>query len=90
MRKRINSSVEQGNIRILYIGIISVSVEIKWLKWKRKAHYDFINHTIGNRLTEQPKSFWSYIKLMRTENIGITTHELKQNYVPLIKRKQIH
>ena len=36
-----------------------------------KAHYNYINHTIGDRLTEQPKSLWSYAKLMRIENIGI-------------------
>ena len=37
------------------------------------AHYDYINHMIGDRLTEQPMSFWSYIKLMQTENIGMPT-----------------
>ena len=39
----------------------------------QKAHYNYINHTIGDRLTEHPKSFWSYVKLMQTENIGIPT-----------------
>ena len=49
-------------------------------QWRNKvakmvpiAHYNYINHTIGDRLTEQPKSSWSYAKLMRTENIGIPT-----------------
>ena len=37
------------------------------------AHHDYINHTIGDRLTEQPRSFWSCVELMRTENIGIPT-----------------
>ena len=37
------------------------------------AHYNNINNTIGDRLTEQSKSFWSYVKLMQTENIGIST-----------------
>ena len=38
---------------------------------EQRDHYDYINHTIGDRLTEQPRSFWSYVQLMRTENIGI-------------------
>ena len=42
-------------------------------KTVQKAHYNYVNHTIGDRITEQPKSFWSYVKLMRTENIGIST-----------------
>ena len=45
----------------------------KVAKMTQKAPYNYINHTIGDRLTEQPRSFWSYVKLMRTENIGIPT-----------------
>ena len=39
----------------------------------QKAHHNNINHTIGDRLTEQQKSFWSYVKFMRKWNIGIPT-----------------
>ena len=34
--EEINSTVEQGNNRMLYIGIIFVSVEIKWLRWYKE------------------------------------------------------
>ena len=34
--EEIDSTVEQGNTRMLYIGIIFVSVEIKWLGWHKK------------------------------------------------------
>ena len=43
----------------------------KEAKIVQKAHNSQINHTICDRLTEQPRSFWSYVQLMRTENIGI-------------------
>ena len=42
-------------------------------KMVQKAKYNYINHIIGDRLIEQTKSFWSYVKLMQTENIGIPT-----------------
>ena len=45
----------------------------KVAKIGQKAHYIYINHTISDRLTEQSRSFWSYVKLMQTENIGIPT-----------------
>ena len=39
----------------------------------QRAYHNYINHTNGDSLTEQPRSFWSCVKLMRTENIGIPT-----------------
>ena len=36
-----------------------------------KARCDYINNVIGASLQENPKSFWSYIKTCRSENIGI-------------------
>ena len=42
-------------------------------KLVRSSHRDYVNNVIGNNLTENPKSFWSYVKLMRTENLGIPT-----------------
>ena len=32
-KEEISNTVEQGNTSMLYIGIIFVSVEIKWLRW---------------------------------------------------------
>ena len=58
---------------MLYIGIIFCQRGNKVAKMVQKAHYNYISHTIGDKLTEQLKSFWSYTKLMRTENIGIPT-----------------
>ena len=29
----------------------------------QKAHYDYTNQTIGDRLIKQPKSFWSYVNM---------------------------
>ena len=40
----------------------------------QKASHDYIQNTIGNRLTEQPISFWPYVKLMQIENICIPTY----------------
>ena len=37
------------------------------------AFYNYINDTIGDRLAEQPKSFWSCVKLIQAENIGFPT-----------------
>ena len=39
----------------------------------RNSHQGYINDVIGNSLAQNPKSFWSYIKMKRTENIGIPT-----------------
>ena len=43
----------------------------KVAKLVNHAHQEYINNVIGNSLTENPKSFWSYVKLKRSENIGI-------------------
>ena len=53
----------------------------------QKAHYDYVNHTIGDRLIEQPKSFWSYAKLMQTENIGIQTLRTQTKLCTTYKEK---
>ncbi len=42
-------------------------------KLVHNAHSDYVNTIIGGSLTKQPKRFWSYVKLMRTENLGIPT-----------------
>ena len=42
---------------------------------KRVAHsyQDYINTVIGDSLKENPKRFWSFIKLKKTESVGIPT-----------------
>ena len=42
-------------------------------KLVQHAHNNYVNNIIGDSLVEQPKKFWSYVKLMRTENLGIPT-----------------
>ena len=43
----------------------------------RNSHHSYVNDVIGNSLTENPKSFWSYVKLKRTETLGIPTLKTK-------------
>ena len=48
----------------------------KVTKMVYRAHYDYINYTIGDRLTEQPNTLEhirSYIRMICTENVGIPT-----------------
>ena len=42
-------------------------------KLVQHAHNNYVNNIIGDSLVEQPKKFWSYVKLMCTENLGIPT-----------------
>ena len=44
----------------------------------RKAHHDYVNDVIGKNISENPKSFWSYIKLTKTENLGVPTLKTSQ------------
>ena len=37
------------------------------------SHKNYINNIIGSNLVENPKCFWSYAKLERTDNIGVPT-----------------
>ena len=39
----------------------------------RNAHHSYINTIIGPQLTENPKRFYSYINLRRTESMGVPT-----------------
>ena len=36
-------------------------------------HKNYINNIIGSNVVENPKCFWSYVKLKRTDNIGVPT-----------------
>ena len=37
------------------------------------SHTIYINNIIGSNLVENPKCFWSYAKLKRTDNMGVPT-----------------
>ena len=37
------------------------------------SHKNYINNIIGSNLIKNPKCFWSYVKLKRTDNIGVPT-----------------
>ena len=37
------------------------------------SHKIYINNIIGSNLVEYPNCFWSYVKLKRTDNIGVPT-----------------
>ena len=37
------------------------------------SHINYIDNIIGSNLVENPKCFWSYVKLRRTDNIGVLT-----------------
>ena len=45
----------------------------------RKAHNKYLNEIVGEALTSNPKTFWSYLKTTKTENIGIPTLKSGQN-----------
>ena len=40
---------------------------------RARCNYMYVNSVIGASLAVKPKTFWSYVKLMRTENLGIPT-----------------
>ena len=40
-------------------------------KLVHQAHRDYVNNIIGNSLQGNPKTFWSYVKQCRTENMDI-------------------
>ena len=39
----------------------------------KSAHNSYLDNVIGESLQDNPKRFWSYVKLARTENIGVPT-----------------
>ena len=54
-----------------------------WLKFRQyrnkvaslvhRTHDNYVNNIVGGSLSENPKTFWSYVKMMCTENLGIPT-----------------
>ena len=42
-------------------------------KYIKQAHINYINEVVGGSLIDRPKTLWSYVKLMKTENLGIPT-----------------
>ena len=43
----------------------------KVAKLVHQAHNNYVNNVVGDSLSDNPKTFWSYVKLCRTENMGI-------------------
>ena len=43
------------------------------------SHKNYIHNIIGSNLVENPKCFWSYVKLKRTDNIGVPTFKTGTN-----------
>jgi hypothetical protein len=39
----------------------------------RKSHNEYVNSYIGPKLSENPKCFYSYLNLKKTENLGVPT-----------------
>ena len=37
----------------------------------KQAHINYVNNVVGSSLAEKPKTFWSYVKLMKIENMSI-------------------
>ena len=57
----------------------------------RNSHHSYINDVIGNNLTQNPKSFWSYVKLNKTENLGYSALSLVlSTNVVYVKTQQKH
>ena len=44
----------------------------------KDSHNSYLNDVIGDSLTENPKKFWSYVKLSRSENLGIPPLKTEQ------------
>ena len=43
----------------------------KIAKEVRRSHTKYLNEVVGGSLQDNPKTFWSYVRLMKTENINI-------------------
>ena len=37
------------------------------------SHKNYFSNIIGNNLVEDPKCFWSYVRLRRTDKVGVPT-----------------
>ena len=51
----------------------------------KSAHNSYLDNVIRESLQDNPQRFWSYVKLARTENIGVPT--LRQGESPYISEK---
>ena len=81
-KKEIDSTVELGNTRMLYIGIIFVSVEIKWLRWNKKLTMPMLTtQSVTDLLNNQYYSGHT-LNCCEQKTLASRNLELKQYYVP--------
>lgn len=67
----------------LYIWAVRSKSPYDWLKFKsarttakqaiRNSHRTYVSEIVGEGLKDNPKVFWSYIKALRKEHVGIPT-----------------
>ncbi|KAJ8044207.1 hypothetical protein HOLleu_11598 [Holothuria leucospilota] len=67
----------------LYIQAVRSKYPYDWLKFKsarttakqaiRNSHRTYVSEIVGEGLKDNPKVFWSYIKALRKEHVGIPT-----------------
>ena len=86
--EEINSTVEQGNTRMLYIGIILVSVEIKWLKWYKKLIITIITTQPVTDLVNNQNHSGLTLNWCKQKTLVSRHLELKQSYVPQTKKNR--
>ena len=65
----------------LYTSARNSNLSSAWTKFRqyrnkvakvvKQAHINYVNNVVGASLAEKPKTFWSYVKLMKTENMSI-------------------
>ena len=62
--RKSNSNIDWANFRKFRNSVAKTIIS---------SHKNYINNIIGSNLVENPKCFWSYVKLKRTDNIGVPT-----------------
>ena len=62
--RKSNSNTDQSNFRKCRNSVAKSIIS---------SHKNYINNIIGSNLIENPKCFWSCVKLKRTSNISVTT-----------------
>ena len=87
-QEEINSNVEQGNTRMLFIGIIFVSVEIKWLRWCKKLTITILTTQSVTDLLNNQDHYGLTLNWCEQKSLVSIHSELKQKYVPQIKKSR--
>ena len=62
--RKSNSNIDWANFRKFRNSVAKTIIS---------SHKNYINNIIGSNLVENPKCFWSYVRLKRTDNIGVPT-----------------